>query len=188
MSVSSSTQEVVCSNPGSPSCMLKCPWARSNYRLSPDEQFSLCTSASVLSVWRVVKRFERCVNWRSTKEIREVYLPSSSKKKEKSGRSFSWGLFFLCRVSNRKKKKRKSGIFSFKNSFHTFFSFHKKKLWWILFFLWDKKCSHGKTFFSTRFHMWNKNIFGWKKTLDFKKTDQQIKNLSCPLACLPWSR
>lgn len=125
MSVSSSTQEVVCSNPGSPSCMLKCPWARSNYRLSPDEQFSLCTSASVLSVWRVVKRFERCVNWRSTKEIREVYLPSSSKKNEKKVEEvFHEDFFFLCRVSNRKKKKRKSGIFSFKNSFHTFFSFH----------------------------------------------------------------
>lgn len=181
MSVSSSTQEVVCSNPGSPSCMLKCPWARSNYRLSPDEQFSLCRSASVLSVWRVVKRFERSVNWRSTKEIREVYLPSSSKKNEKKVEEvFHEDFFFLCRVSNRKKKKRKSGIFSFKNSFHTwekksfhgtFFFFPQeknsiiktKKITRILFFLGDKKCSHGKTFFSTWFHMWNKNVLVGKK-------------------------
>lgn len=73
--------------------------------------------------------------------------------------------FFSCvEFQTGKRKKGNQEYFLLKTLFtHFFLSTYyniikkiipqeKKKLW-ILFFLWDKKFSHGKTFFSTRFHM-----------------------------------
>lgn len=111
--------------------------------------------------------------------------------------------FFSCvEFQTGKRKKENQEYFLLKIIFthfflSTYYNIIKKiipqeKIVDSFFSLGQKIFSWKNFFFHSVPHVKQKH-FGWKKTLiflnylflDFKKTDQQIKNLSCPLASLP---